>query len=108
MPLAQRFLRDIDSPWKKPLFYVWGHSHELITEEDWKNTEKLLQILCNNDKIWYATNGEIFDYISAQKMLKISADERMFYNPAATDVWVEKDKTRIIKIPAGTTILTDE
>lgn len=108
MPLAERFLRDIDSPWTKPLFYVWGHSHELITEEDWKNTEKLLQILCNNDKIWYATNGEIFDYISAQKMLKISADERMFYNPAATDVWVEKDKTRIIKIPAGTTILTDE
>lgn len=107
IPLAERFLKDIDSPWTKPLFYIWGHSHELTTEEDWKNTEKLLQSLCNNGKIWYATNGEIFDYISAQKMLKISADERMFYNPSAMDVWVEKDKARIIKIPAGTAIVTD-
>lgn len=107
MPLAERFLKDIDSPWAKPLFYIWGHSHELTTEDEWKNTERLLQTLCNNDKIWYAANGEIFDYISAQKMLKISADERMFYNPSAMDVWVEKDKSRIIKIPAGTAIVAD-
>ena len=107
MPLAERFLRDIDSQWTKPLFYIWGHSHEIRNEDDWEETEQLLKLLANNNKIWYATNMEIFDYISAQKMLKISADERIFYNPTATDLWVEKDKAKIIKIPAGTRIIAD-
>lgn len=107
LPLAQQFLRDVDSPWTKPLLYIWGHSHELTTEQDWQNTEKLLQTLSNHDKIWYATNREIFNYLSAQKMLKISADERIFHNPSAIDVWVEKDKSEIIKIPAGRMIVTD-
>jgi hypothetical protein len=40
-------------------------------------------------------------------MLKISANERIFYNPTATDLWVEKDKSKIIKIPAGTRIIAD-
>ena len=107
MPLAEIFLRDIDSEWAKPLFYIWGHSHEIRNEDDWEETEQLLRLLANNNKIWYATNIEIFDYISAQKMLKISADERIFYNPTATDLWVEKDKAKIIKIPAGTRIIAD-
>lgn len=38
-------------------------------------------------------------------MLKISADEKVFYNPTATDVWVERDKKDIIKIPAGQKII---
>lgn len=107
IPLAEIFLRDIDSEWAKPLFYIWGHSHEIRNEDDWEETEKLLRLLANNNKIWYATNMEIFDYISAQKMLKISADERIFYNPTATDLWVEKDKAKIIKIPARTRIIAD-
>ena len=38
---------------------------------------------------------------TAQSMLQISADERTFYNPTAIDVWVERNKTDIICIPAG-------
>ena len=105
MPLAERFLRDIDTQWTNPLFYIWGHSHEIHSEEEWEQTERLLALLSENDKIWYATNIDIYNYISAQRMLKISADERVFYNPTATDVWVEKDKKDIIKIPAGQKII---
>ena len=105
MPLAERFLRDIDTQWTNPLFYIWGHSHEIRSEEEWEQTERLLALLSENDKIWYATNIDIYNYISAQRMIKISADERVFYNPTATDVWVEKDKKDIIKIPAGQKII---
>jgi hypothetical protein len=42
--------------------------------------------------------------MTAQRALKVSADERIFYNPTATDVWVEKDKKQIICIPAGKTV----
>lgn len=105
MPLAERFLRDLDSQWTKPLFYIWGHSHEIHCEEDWAQTEKLLRLLADNEKIWYATNMEIYNYMIAQKMLKISVDETVFYNPTATDVWVERNKKDIIKIPAGQTMI---
>ena len=33
-----------------------------------------------------------------------SFDETVFYNPSAIPVWVEKDKARIIEIPAGETV----
>ncbi len=107
MELCGQFLENIDSQWKKPLFYIWGHSHELRTEEDWAYIEELIKTLSGNDKIWYATNIEIYNYMTAQRQLQISADETVFYNPTATDVWVEKDKKAVICIPAGETIIAD-
>ena len=41
--------------------------------------------------MWYATNIEIFDYWTALRALRFSADRTMVYNPTATDVWVEVD-----------------
>jgi hypothetical protein len=104
MPLAESFMQDLDSEWKRPLFYVWGHAHELVTEENWEYMEKLVKTVAGSEKIWYATNIEIYEYMTAQRALKVSADERIFYNPTATDVWVEKDKKQIICIPAGKTV----
>ena len=67
--------------------------------------EQILQKLAGNDKIWYATNLEIYNYMMAQQRLQISADETMLYNPSDIDVWAEKDKTQIIHIPAGDTVI---
>ena len=78
-----------------------GHSHELRSEEEWQQLEALLRVLSGDKRIWYATNREIFEYIAAQKSLKISADERVIYNRSAMDVWLEKDQSAVIKIPAG-------
>lgn len=102
--LCDRFLENLDSQWVHPLFYIWGHSHELRTESDWEMIENILKKLAGNGKIWYATNMEIYRYITAQKMLEISADEKTFFNPTAIDVWVERDKRDIIKIPAGKSV----
>lgn len=102
--LCEKFIAEIDSQWCSPLFYIWGHSHEFKTEDDWQVIVDILEKLSNNDKIWYATNYEIYRYITAQQSLVISADEKVFYNPCAIDVWVEKDKTQIIHIPAGQTV----
>ena len=44
------------------LFYIWGHSYELITEEDWEAFEKLCQVISNQEGVCYATNIEILDY----------------------------------------------
>ena len=103
--LCESFIRDLDSEWTHPLFYIWGHSHEFRTEEDWAYIEKVVATLANNDKIWYAANIDIYNYVTAQAQLQISYDETMFYNPTATDVWVERNKREIIKIPAGQRIV---
>ena len=67
--------------------------------------EALLVRVSGSEKVWYATNAEIHQYLSAQKMLKISVDERIIYNPTALDLWLEKDKKEKIKIPAGQTVV---
>lgn len=104
LPLCEKFLKDLDSEWTHPLFYIWGHSHEFRTEEDWAYIEEVVKALAGNDKIWYATNMEIYRYMEAQKRLVISADETMFYNPSDITVYVERNKTEIIEIPAGATV----
>ena len=106
MPLAEDFMKNVDSQWKRPLLYIWGHAHELVTEENWEYMEKLVSTVANCEKIWYATNIEIYDYMMAQRALKVSADETVFTNPTAIDVWVEKNKSEIICIPAGKTVRT--
>lgn len=104
MPAAERFMSSLDSQWTKPMLYIWGHSHELRSEEEWKQFEEVLKVLSGDKRIWYATNTEIFNYVAAQKSLKISADEKTIYNPSGSDVWLEKDKSEIIKISAGETV----
>lgn len=105
LPLCEQFLENLDSQWSNPLLYIWGHSYELRTEEDWAYMEQILKTISNNDKIWYATNLEIYNYMAAQKRLQISVDERVFYNPSDITVWVERNKTDIIEIPAGKTVI---
>lgn len=104
LQLVDKFFAHLNSsPWINPVFYIWGHSHELKTEEDWQNLEELFKKLSGNENIWYATNIEIFDYVTAQNNLVISADEKIFKNPSAIDVYLEVDGTSL-KIPAGKTV----
>jgi len=104
LSLVDNFLENLDYEWSHPLFYVWGHSFEFRTEAEWADMELFLQKISGNPKIWYATNLEIYDYMTAQRMLQISVDETIFRNPTAIDVWVEKNKRQIIHIPAGETV----
>lgn len=102
--LCPTFLNNLDSEWYPPLFYIWGHSHEFHNEADWNEMETLVKTLAGDERIWYATNLEIYNYKTAQRALRVSADERILYNPTDTDIWVEKDKADVIYIPAGQTI----
>ena len=104
LQLTDEFMGNLDSEWKRPLFYTWGHSHELRTEQDWDNMKRICETLAGNEKIWYATNIEIYRYMTDCRRLVVSADENIIYNPTATVIWIEKDKKDIIKVPAGTTV----
>lgn len=102
---AKRFLETVKSGWAKgKLLYIWGHAHELTDESDWEMMEELCKSLSNLENVWYATNIEIYDYVTAQRSLHIAADESAVHNPSQIDVWINKDG-QTVKIPAGETVI---
>ena len=42
------------------IFHFWGHSHEIATEEQWKEFEERLVRLQADASVRWATNGELF------------------------------------------------
>ena len=105
--LAKTFVEEKSTTdWRNTLgklFYIWGHSYEYRTEEDWARMEKLCAYLSNRDEVWYATNIEIYDYVEAYRSLSYSVDRKKVYNPSSKDVWlIHEGKTYMI--PSNTQI----
>lgn len=88
--LAEKFVEDtvIYGSW---LFYLWGHSYEFEADENWDVIEKFAAYMGNRDEIWYVTNLELYDYMTAYDRLLFSADGMMAYNPTNIDVYFDKD-----------------
>ena len=85
--LTDKFL-SIDNPlFSVQLFYLWGHSYEFNDHNNWDIIEYFAKKTSNNSTIWYATNGEIYDYVTAYKRLVFSVDFTKVYNPSVIDVW---------------------
>ncbi|MDE5909010.1 MAG: polysaccharide deacetylase family protein [Lachnospiraceae bacterium] len=87
MNLAKTFIED--SGFRAKVFLLWGHSYEFEQKNTWHKIEEFLSYMGQHgEEIWFATNIEICDYVSAYYSLEYSADGSMIYNPSATDVWI--------------------
>lgn len=109
--LIDRFLQlDLKSiyyPYTTPkLFYLWGHSYELDVHNNWDRMEEICSAIGGKEDIWYATNGQIYDYTAAYNSLVLSADGTRMYNPSCTTVWLEADR-RLYTVEPGRTIKID-
>lgn len=85
------------------MFYVWGHSYEFDRDNNWQVIEEFCKKASGLDDVWYATNGEIFDYCKAYQRLEFSAENTMVYNPSAMDVYINYFG-RDILVKAGKTV----
>ena len=70
------------------LFYLWGHTYEFDDRDNWNVIEEFCQEVANKDDIWYATNIEIYDYVTAFNRLLWAIDMSAVHNPSAISVWV--------------------
>ena len=90
--LVETFLNSKDPNYfwfRKPmLFYLWGHSYEFNDKDNWQVFEEFAEYIGNREDVWYATNGEIYDYIKAYDSLEFSVDGKMIYNPTCQDVYI--------------------
>ena len=89
--LAKEFLSDepyfsFFSPAK--LFYVWGHAYEFDQDDNWQMMEDFVNDMSGRKDVWYATNGEIEEYVRAYKNLIFSADSEYVTNPSCIPVWI--------------------
>jgi peptidoglycan/xylan/chitin deacetylase (PgdA/CDA1 family) len=91
--LAEKFITKIlPTPYYSgKLFSIYGHSYEFDRDGNWDMIERVCKTLAGNENIWYATNIEIFDYVSAARRLIISADQKTVYNPSVQTVWFTSD-----------------
>ena len=87
MEIAKRFVEEKHRYGFSRLFYVWGHSFEFDHDNIWNMMENFAEYISGQDDIWYATNTEIYNYVSAYNRLQVSAGERIIHNPSAIDIW---------------------
>ncbi len=90
MELTDDFIqmKEIEHP---RLFYVWGHTFEFERNHNWERMDSFMKKISGREDIWYATNGEIYDYVKAYESLLFSADGKRVYNPTKIPVWIEID-----------------
>ena len=83
------------------LFYVWGHSFEFEKNNNWDIMEQLCAKLSGKTDVWYATNLDIYNYITAFRRLESTVDARIVRNPSAQSVWLLNEKGVPVEIKGG-------
>ncbi len=95
-------LEDLEVP---RCFYVWGHTFEMDRMDNWNVIEDLFATMSGKEDIWYATNGEICDYMKSAEQLVYSMDETYIKNPTSTEIFMEIDEKKYRIKPGETAIL---
>ena len=88
------------------LFYLWGHSYEFDRDGSWNLLEDFCRAISGREDTWYATNMEIYEYVTAFRALVRSADGSIVYNPAVTTVWFDRDG-ELCTVDPGETVYLD-
>lgn len=86
--LGDQFL-DIPGYYELPLMYIWGHSYEFGIPDDWHLIIDFCEKTCKKPDIWYATNQQIYSYVTAVRNLNFSGDAKSIHNPTAETIWLE-------------------
>ena len=100
MTLAKEFA-EFKKPQYLKLMYVWGHSYEFDNNDNWNVIEEFCEYMGGRDDIWYATNIEFVDYMTAAGNLQFSADCDAVYNPNAASVWLALRDKKTVEVPGG-------
>ncbi len=108
MELAKQFVEGKEPTYfwaKNPkLFYLWGHSFEFANDDNWEVIEEFAKYIGGREEIWYATNGEIYEYAKAFERLEFSADFKRVYNPSVKEVFFVTADDKNVSVKAGETV----
>lgn len=101
--LTQKFINETPPAHKDGwLFYLWGHAYEFERDHNWSIIEQFAETIGKKTDIWYATNGEIVEYVLAFRSLIFSLDGTRVYNPTDRTVWFLRNGV-LFEISSGQT-----
>ena len=107
MDLAKAFIEEPSGRYywspKIKLFYLWGHSYEFNDNNNWEIIEEFAACMGGRNDVWYATNGEIYDYVQAYNRLEFSIAGKWVRNPTSIDVYLDYLHNKVV-VPAGKTV----
>lgn len=104
MELARAFCEEKPRFFRPQLFYLWGHAYEFDQHDNWQIMEQFAQYVARfAGDIWFASNGDISDYLLAWNRLQYSADGRLIRNSSALPLWLHADG-RLHVIQPGQTL----
>jgi len=55
------------------IFYIWGHTYEIVKEEDWKSFEDLLRKYGGRPEAWYASQGDLMVWKLLREETRVTA-----------------------------------
>lgn len=82
------------------VFYLWGHSYEFDRDNSWERIRDFFKQMSGHFNVWYVTNGELYQYMTAANHLIYFCDQKGVYNPSAIDIWIRVDDD-IVKVGKG-------
>ena len=103
MQLVDKFLNEPQRYPNPQLFYLWGHTYEFDTNNNWDVIEKFAEAIGNRDEVWYANNMQVYEYVTAYRALEFSANGNIVYNPSALTVWFTTGGINV-KVEPGKTV----
>ena len=103
MELCEQFL-SLENPRQPRMFYLWGHTYEFGTDNNWHVIEQFFDQFKDRDDIWYATNMEIYQAWEDFQRLETSADGMRIYNPNLRSVWFATFAGKIYEVKPGETV----
>lgn len=96
--LWQKFL---ESKNPEKLFYLWGHSYEFDRDDNWERMDDFGKLTGRKKNIWYATNIEVYDYVTAWRSLQCSIEMTQVKNCSGLTVWFKVNNKKLVKVLPG-------
>jgi len=69
----------IEEAWKRAtgtprgVFYLWGHTYEIVSNEDWAAFEAFVKSYGSRPNVWYASQGDLMVWKQLREKTHISA-----------------------------------
>ena len=79
----------------------------IVTGYPRDEAEQICEKVAGKEDIWYATNMEIYEYVTAYQSLVYSADGSRIYNPTLKTIWMERDE-KLYCIQSGEEVKMDD
>jgi peptidoglycan/xylan/chitin deacetylase (PgdA/CDA1 family) len=95
--LGEKYLKFY--PEKMSILLIWGHSYEFPRKNNWHVIENFCRQMSFKDDIFYATMGEIADYVSACRQAEFSPDGKSLKNTSARQLFLLVDGQKVTIAP---------